>query len=45
MDYICREGYEHHVAMNRGHSARVLVEALGKYLGWDAYRYAAADGR
>ncbi len=40
MDFICREGYEHHVAMNRGHSARVLTEALGKYLGWEAHHHA-----
>jgi L-fucose isomerase-like protein len=40
MDYICSEGYEHHVAMNRGHSARVLVEALGKYLGWNFHHHA-----
>ncbi|TDA21275.1 hypothetical protein E1963_12690 [Extibacter muris] len=37
MDYICSNGFEHHVAMNRGHSADVLAEALGKYMGVDVY--------
>jgi len=39
MDYMCTEGFEHHVAMNRSLSARVLEEALGKYLGWKVYRH------
>lgn len=37
MDYICGNGFEHHVAMNRGRSAHVLAEALGKYMGVDVY--------
>ena len=28
---------EHHVAMARTHCARVLHEAITKYLGWDLY--------
>jgi len=39
MKYICRNGFEHHVAMNRSKSASVLEEALGKYLGWEVYRH------
>ena len=39
MDYLCTEGFEHHVAMNRSLSAKVLEEALGKYLGWKVYRH------
>lgn len=39
MDYMCANGFEHHVAMNRGLSAKVLEEALGKYLGWDVYNH------
>jgi L-fucose isomerase-like protein len=39
MDYMCRNGFEHHVAMNRQHSAKVLEEALGKYMGWDVYNH------
>jgi len=41
MDYICRNGFEHHVAMSRSKSAKVLEEALGKYLGWQVYRHEA----
>jgi L-fucose isomerase-like protein len=39
MNYICTNGFEHHVAMNRSHSAKVLEEVFGKYLGWDIYRH------
>lgn len=41
MDYMCKNGFEHHVAMNRQHSAKVLEEALGKYMGWDVYMHKA----
>lgn len=39
LDYLCRQGYEHHVAMNRTQAADVLAEAFGKYLGWEVYRH------
>ena len=39
MKYICANGFEHHVAMNRSLSADILEEALGKYLGWEVYRH------
>ncbi len=39
MKFICRNGFEHHVAMNRSSSATVLEEALGKYLGWEVFRH------
>jgi L-fucose isomerase-like protein len=39
LNYICRNGFEHHVAMNRGLVADVLEEALGNYLGWEVYRH------
>jgi len=39
MRYICNNGFEHHVAMNRSKCAAVLEEALGNYLGWDVYRH------
>ncbi len=35
--YMCHNGFEHHVAMTRGHCADVLHEAITKYLGWDLY--------
>jgi L-fucose isomerase-like protein len=37
--YICQNGFEHHVAMTRGHVADVLVEVVGKYLGWELYHH------
>jgi len=39
LGYICKNGFEHHVAMNRANVAGVLEEALGNYLGWDVYRH------
>lgn len=39
MRYICLNGFEHHVALNRCEMADVLSEALGTYLGWDVYRH------
>ncbi|KPK59486.1 MAG: fucose isomerase [Planctomycetes bacterium SM23_32] len=38
MKYICRNGFEHHVAMVRSHCAEVLIEAVSSYLGWDWHR-------
>ena len=37
MDYLCKNGFEHHVALTRGHYADVLNEAITTYLGWDLY--------
>ncbi|MFP4409534.1 MAG: hypothetical protein ACLFPW_13515 [Spirochaetaceae bacterium] len=37
MRYITREGFEHHVAMARGHFAPVLEEAIDTYLDWELY--------
>jgi len=39
MELICKNGFEHHLAMNRSNTADVLEEALGKYLRWDIYRH------
>lgn len=39
LDHLCRNGFEHHVAMNRSTCADVIEEALGKYLGWEVYRH------
>jgi L-fucose isomerase-like protein len=39
MKYICKNGFEHHVAMVRGHYANVLDEAITTYLGWDVYHH------
>jgi L-fucose isomerase-like protein len=37
LQYVCLNGFEHHVAVNASHVADVLAEACGKYLGWSMY--------
>jgi len=37
--HICANGYEHHVAVNRGQVADALDEALTNYMGWDIYHH------
>jgi len=37
--YICLNGFEHHVAVNASHTADVLMEACGNYLGWNMHRH------
>ncbi len=37
--YICKNGFEHHVAMSASHSAAILAEAFETYLGWDVYHH------
>ena len=39
MKFICKNGFEHHVAMCRSRVADVLDEAINTYLGWDLYRH------
>jgi len=35
--YLCQNGFEHHVAMTRSHCAKVLREAISKYMKWNIY--------
>jgi len=37
LKYICKQGFEHHFAMARGHFAGVIAEATTTYLGWDLH--------
>lgn len=37
MKYICKNGFEHHVAMCRGNVKEILSEAIDNYLGWSLY--------
>ncbi len=37
LNYMCKNGYEHHIAVTRGHVADVINEALNTYLGWEVY--------
>ena len=41
MKYVCKNGFEHHVAMNASHTAGVLAEAFETYFGWDVYVHGA----
>ena len=38
--HLCRQGFEHHVAMVRGNHADVVDEAVSRYLKWDVYHHA-----
>ncbi len=41
LHYICNNGYEHHVAVNRSHFGRAVADALGNYKGWEVYHHGA----
>ncbi|EYD78231.1 Unknown pentose isomerase [Rubellimicrobium mesophilum DSM 19309] len=42
MRFVTQNGFEHHVAMVRGHHAEVVNEALTRYLGWPLYDHDTA---
>lgn len=37
LQYVCRNGFEHHVAANHSTAARAIHEAFSTYLGWECY--------
>ena len=39
MKFICKNGFEHHVAMGREDVADIIEEAVDNYLGWEIYRH------
>lgn len=39
MNYVCRNGFEHHVVMNASKTAGILKEAFENYLGWETYEH------
>ena len=39
LKFICKQGFEHHVALVRGQVADIVNEAATTYLGWDMYRH------
>jgi L-fucose isomerase-like protein len=41
LGFIAQNGFEHHVAMVRGHHAAALNEAITRYLDWPTYRHQA----
>lgn len=42
MRFICRNGFEHHAAMNASSCAQRLADALETYMGWTVYHHAPA---
>lgn len=43
MRFICRNGFEHHAAMNGSHCSAPVAEALRNYLGWHVYHHNAPE--
>ncbi len=39
LEYICENGFEHHVACNLSQVGGAVAEALENYLGWDVYHH------
>ena len=39
MNYVCKNGFEHHVVMNASHTSGVLKEAFENYMGWEVYHH------
>ncbi|GAG49671.1 unnamed protein product, partial [marine sediment metagenome] len=39
LQYICANGFEHHVAMTRGEVGAAVAEALSNYMGWLIYAH------
>jgi len=39
MQYVCRMGFEHHIAVNMSQTADAIAEALDNYMGWEVYRH------
>ena len=39
MNYVCRNGFEHHVVMNASKTAGILKEAFENYLGWEVQSF------
>ncbi len=39
MKHVCKNGFEHHAAMNASYSAETLNEAFTTYFGWETYHH------
>ncbi len=37
--YLCKNGFEHHVAMTMGNVSDALNEAFSNYMGWENYKH------
>jgi len=43
LGFVARNGFEHHVAMVRGHHAAAVQEAVTRYLDWPIHRHEAGQ--
>jgi L-fucose isomerase-like protein len=43
LKYICREGFEHHVAANFSSVSKAVHEAAVRYLGWESHYHPALE--
>jgi L-fucose isomerase-like protein len=43
LKYICREGFEHHVAANFSDVSKAVHEAATRYLGWESHYHPELD--
>jgi L-fucose isomerase-like protein len=41
MQYVCRNGFEHHVVMNASKTAGILKESFENYMGWEVHHHQA----
>jgi L-fucose isomerase-like protein len=39
MRYVCKNGFEHHAAMNASHAGAILAEAFETYFNWEVYHH------
>jgi L-fucose isomerase-like protein len=39
LQYVCKNGYEHHVAVNLSQNGGAIAEALSNYKGWEVYHH------
>src|SRR6266403_818029 len=37
LQFVCKNGFEHHAAMTTAHAAAALHESFTTYFGWDTY--------
>ena len=41
LQFVCKHGFEHHVAVNRSHYGRAVADALANYKGWEVLHHGA----
>ena len=39
LQFLCRNGFEHHIAVSQSPVSNILFEAMNNYLGWDVYEH------